>query len=146
MQTGLTLAGLVVGTASIILIISLGLTGRGYVMSQIEGVGSHLLWATYDGTRTSGVSRALEDDITERDVEAAAARQDLFSGATPLVVLRGKVAVASSARTLTVLGTTPNYPQVRKNLRMLSGRFLDDDDLRGRAKVCVVNRSLYEEL
>jgi putative ABC transport system permease protein len=146
MQTGLTLAGLVVGTASIILVVSLGLTGRGYVMSQIEGVGSHLLWATYDGTRSAGVSRALEDNITERDVEAAAAREDFFSGVTPLVVLRGKVAVSSSARTLTVLGTTPNYPQVRKNLRMLSGRFLDDDDVRGRAKVCVVNRSLYQEL
>ena len=146
MQTGLTLAGLVVGTASIILVASLGLTGRGYVMSQIEGVGSHLLWATYDGTRSAGVSRALEDNITERDVEAAAAREDFFSGVTPLVVLRGKVMVSSSARTLTVLGTTPNYPQVRKNLHMISGRFLDDDDLRGRAKVCVVNRSLSEEL
>ena len=38
-QTYLTLAGFVVGTASIILVVSLGLTGRGYVMAQIEGVG-----------------------------------------------------------------------------------------------------------
>ncbi len=36
-QTSLTLAGFVVGTASIILVVSLGLTGRGYVLTQIEG-------------------------------------------------------------------------------------------------------------
>jgi len=52
-QTWLTLAGLIAGTAAIILIVSLGLTGRGFVMEQIEGVGSHLVWASYEGTVTS---------------------------------------------------------------------------------------------
>ena len=56
-QTALTLAGLVVGTAAIIVIVSLGLTGRTFVMAQIEGVGSHLVWASYEGTVTSGVAR-----------------------------------------------------------------------------------------
>ena len=56
-QTALTLAGLVVGTSAIIIIVALGLTGRTFVMSQIEGVGSHLIWASYEGTVTSGVSR-----------------------------------------------------------------------------------------
>lgn len=146
LQTALTLAGLVVGTAAIILVVSLGLTGRSYVMSQIEGVGSHLLWASYDGTVTAGVSRSLDDQITERDVEAAAGRSDLFSGVTPLVVLRGKISVLSGTRNLTVLGTTANYPAVRKNLRILAGRFLDEDDVRERAKVCVVSKDLHRLL
>jgi putative ABC transport system permease protein len=145
-QTWLTLAGLVVGTASIILVVTLGLTGRGYVMSQIEGVGSHLIWATYDGTVTSGVSRALDDQINESDVKAVAARTDLFAGVTPLAILHGSVTVSSRTKNLTVLGTTANYPAVRKNLRMLSGRFLDEDDVADLSKVCVVNRSLYEKL
>ncbi len=145
-QMSLTLAGLVVGTAAIILIVALGLTGRSFVMSQIEGVGSHLVWASYEGTVTSGVSRTLEDNITDADAKAIAARVDLFSGATPLVELHGTVSVLSHAANLAILGTTPNYSTVRKNLRILRGRFLDDDDIVQRAKVCVVNRSLYEEL
>jgi putative ABC transport system permease protein len=145
-QTWLTLAGLVVGTASIILVVTLGLTGRGYVMSQIEGVGSHLIWASYDGTVTAGVSRSLDDQINESDVRAVSARTDIFSGVTPLAVLHGNLTLLSRARNLTLLGTTPNYPVVRKNLRMVRGRFLDDDDLAGLAKVCVVNRGLYEKL
>jgi len=145
-QTWLTLAGLVVGTASIILVVTLGLTGRGYVMSQIEGVGSHLIWATYDGTVTAGVSRALDDQINDADVKAVSARTDLFSGVTPLAVLHGNLTLLSRTKNLTLLGTTANYPSIRKNLRMLRGRFLDDDDLAGLSKVCVVNRSLYEKL
>jgi putative ABC transport system permease protein len=146
MQTALTLTGLVVGTASIILVVTLGLTGRGYVMSQIEGVGSHLIWASYDGTVTSGVSRVLDDQITEADARALAGRADLFSGVTPLVALHAEIPVLSRVRNLTILGTDASYPRIRKNLRILRGRFLDDDDVEERARVCVVNRELHEKL
>ena len=145
-QMALTLAGLIVGTAAIILIVALGLTGRAFVMAQIEGVGSHLVWADYEGTVTSGVSRTLDDNITDGDVKAGATREDLFSGVTPLTVLHGNLTVLARSKSLTLLGTTPNYPSVRKNLRMIRGRFLDEDDLAELSKVCVVNRSLYEKL
>lgn len=145
-QTSLTLVGLVVGTTSIILTVSLGLTGRGFVMSQIEGVGSRLIWVTYQGTVTSGMGRDLGDRMNDRDLVAFEQRTDLFSGVAPLLVLRGQIPALSRTVDLTVLGTTANYPQVRKNVRILRGRFLDPEDVRTRAKVCVVNRHLYEEL
>ena len=100
-QTYLTLAGFIVGTSSIILVVSLGLTGRSYVMAQIEGVGSHLVWANYRGTVTSGVSHGEDDFINESDLEAVAARTDLFSGVTGLVTVRGSVTVQSQVKTLT---------------------------------------------
>jgi len=145
-QTALTLAGLVVGTSAIIIIVALGLTGRTFVMSQIEGVGSHLIWASYEGTVTSGVSRTTEDQITDSDVRAIEARTDLFNGVTPLVELHGTVSVLARALPVSILGTTPNYASVRKNLRILRGRFLDDDDIGERAKVCVVSHTLYNDL
>jgi len=145
-QTSLTLAGLVVGTAAIILVVTLGLTGRGYVLRQIEGVGSHLVWANYRGTVTSGVSRISDDYINEGDIRAIASRRDLFSGATGILTLRGTVTVQSQVKTLTILGVMDNYAKVRKNLRILRGRFFDADDLQERARVCVVNRDLYNQL
>ncbi len=145
-QTYLTLAGFIVGTSSIILVVSLGLTGRSYVMAQIEGVGSHLVWANYRGTVTSGVSHGEDDFINESDLEAVAARTDLFSGVTGLVTVRGSVTVQSQVKTLTALGAMANYIPVRKNLRILRGRFLDEDDVLERSRVCVVNRDLYEAL
>jgi putative ABC transport system permease protein len=145
-QTALTLTGLVVGTAAIILIVALGLTGRSFVMRQIEGVGSQLVWANYRGAVTAGVSRAADDAMTEADVKAVAARSDLFSGVTGILVLRGHVAVQSQVKTLNVIGVMANYPQIYKNMRVLKGRFLDEDDVRERARVCIVNRDLYRQL
>jgi putative ABC transport system permease protein len=145
-QTSLTLAGLIVGTASIIFVVTLGLTGRSFVLAQIEGVGSHLLWANYRGTVSSGVARVQDDVMTDVDVKAIAARSDLISGATATLTLRGSVTVQSQAKTLTILGVMANYAQVRKNSKLLRGRFIDEDDVLQRARVCVVNRDLYEKL
>lgn len=144
-QMWLTLTGLIVGTAAIIIIVSLGLSGRAFVMAQIEAVGSHSVWATYEGNSNAGVQH-VNDDINEGDVRAVAARQDLLRAVTPLVELRGAVTVESRALNIAVLGTTANYTQVRKNVDMLAGRFLDDDDVDQRSKVCVVSRHLYEKL
>jgi putative ABC transport system permease protein len=62
------------------------------------------------------------------------------------VELHGTVSVQSRAKDVAANGTTPNYTAVRKNVQILRGRFLDDDDVSQRAKVCVVNRPLYEAL
>jgi len=145
-QTALTLTGLVVGTAAIILIVALGITGRAFVMRQIEGVGSNLVWANYRGTVAAGTAPAMNDVITDADVAAVAARTDLFSGVTGILVLRGNVAVQSQVKTLTVIGVMANYAAVRKNMRILKGRFLDEDDVQSRARVAVVNRDLYRDL
>src|SRR5262249_28066267 len=115
-QTALTLVGLVVGTASMLLTASLGVTGQQFVMSQIEGVGSHLIWAIYDGNVNIGVAPEKGDRINGRDVEAFVARSDLFSAVTPLLVLHGQTPVLGRTADLVILGTTPNYPDVRKNL------------------------------
>ena len=145
-QTSLTVAGLVVGTAAIILVVSLGLTGRQYVLRQIEGVGSKLVWVNYRGTVTTGVSRSADDVMTDTDIQAIAGRTDLFSGVTGILTLRGTIAVQSQAKTLTILGVMANYGAVRKNMRILRGRFIDEDDMLERARVAVVNRDLYEQL
>ena len=96
-------------SAAIIVIVALGLTGRTFVMAQIEGVGSHLVWAGYEGTVTSGVSRTLEDRITEGDVRAIEARRDIFSAVMPIVELRGTVS-ALSTTSITVAGLTCAIP------------------------------------
>jgi putative ABC transport system permease protein len=146
LQTWLTLTGLIVGTAAIIVIVALGLSGRAFVMSQIEAVGSHVVWATYEGNVTSGVAHAIDDSINESDVQAVAARTDFFSAVTPLVQMNGSVTVEARTVNIAVLGTTPNYIDVRRNVHILHGRFLDNDDLAQRAKVCVVSKDLYEKL
>src|SRR6202023_3713790 len=85
LQTWLTLIGLFVGTAAIVVVVALGLTGRSFVMAQIEGVGSHLLWAQYLGTASARAARKLDDQVRDNDAIAVAERRDVFASVTPLV-------------------------------------------------------------
>jgi len=62
------------------------------------------------------------------------------------VQMNGSVTVEARTVNIAVLGTTPNYIDVRRNVHILRGRFLDSDDLAQRAKVCVVSKDLYEKL
>lgn len=142
LQTWLTLTGLIAGTAAIIMVVALGLSGRAFVMGQIEAVGPHLMWATYEGSTMRGTN----DSINEADAQAIAARSDLFTGVTPLVQMQTTVSVEQRDIIVSVLGTTPNYLAVRRNVKIVRGRFLDDDDIAQRAKVCIVSKSLYDKL
>jgi len=60
--------------------------------------------------------------------------------------MNGSVAVEARTINVAVLGTTPNYIDVRKNVHILRGRFIDEDDLAQRAKVAVVSKDLYAKL
>src|ERR1039458_2833811 len=45
----LTALGMVIGTASLILVVTIGMTGRQYVLNQIQAIGANLIYAQYQG-------------------------------------------------------------------------------------------------
>src|ERR1700728_3130661 len=45
----LTALGMVIGTASLILVVTIGLTGKQYVLNQIQSIGANLIYAEYEG-------------------------------------------------------------------------------------------------
>ncbi|MGC2327930.1 MAG: ABC transporter permease, partial [Candidatus Sulfotelmatobacter sp.] len=47
----LTALGMVIGTASLILVVTIGMTGREYALSQIEAIGTNEIWAEYQGAQ-----------------------------------------------------------------------------------------------
>src|ERR1700761_9764964 len=71
----LTGLGMVIGTASVILVVTISLTSENYILEQIEGVGSNMIFASYEvGTQESN-SQVNADFIKTSDVEAV--RQQL---------------------------------------------------------------------
>src|ERR1700704_3281625 len=67
-KAGLTMLGVAIGSAAIVLVVTIVSTGKVYMISQIEGIGSNLAYATLDRT---GTSSALEDELTPDDLLAA---------------------------------------------------------------------------
>src|SRR5438046_9776286 len=62
----LTALGMVIGTASLIVVVTIGLTGKQYVMNQIQAIGANLLYAYYEGSRNATVSTGASYDTLTR--------------------------------------------------------------------------------
>jgi putative ABC transport system permease protein len=135
----LTMLGVVIGSACIVLVITVSLTGSHYIIGQIEGVGANLV---YGNLVTSGVrTTSLSDQITLSDLHA-------IQQAIPQVVAVAGVhsapmtlVINGVARAVNVIGVTEPYLRVR-NLIILRGRWFDYDDMQMRSKVCIVTEHL----
>src|SRR3989442_12965843 len=69
----LTMLGVVIGRACIVLVVTISLVGKNYIIAQIEGVGSNIVYAEL--IRTGAQAATLGDEITRADLDAA--RRDI---------------------------------------------------------------------
>jgi len=65
----LTALGMVIGTASLILVVTIGMTGRQYVLNQIQAIGTNEIWAEYLGGAPH-ISNSNPDPLTIEDLDA----------------------------------------------------------------------------
>ena len=77
----LTALGMVIGTASLILVVTIGLSGRRYVLTSIQNIGTNLIWAEYAGLSDASAASA-RDFLTVDDMNAVAEGCDALVIAT----------------------------------------------------------------
>jgi putative ABC transport system permease protein len=141
-RAALTMLGVVIGSACIVLVVTIGLTGRTFVRHQIEAVGSNLVFASL-AQAASSQSVALSDEISPGDLEAVRAGipQAVHVAGTndlPLTVI-----AAGRPIPVVMVGVTPEFEQIRK-LIVAQGRYLDAGDFDSVSKVCVVSEHLAD--
>src|SRR6202166_1314648 len=135
----LTTLGVVIGSACIVLVVTVALSGRRYVIAQIEGVGSNLVYARLDIDPNRPVM--LQDELSLEDMNAALAA---IAGVVTVAGTRGmqsSVLAGSIERTVNLVGVTEGFQQIR-NLLILRGRFVDADDIHSRSTVCLITTQL----
>jgi putative ABC transport system permease protein len=135
----LTMLGMAIGTASVVAVVSIGLLGREYVVGLIEGVGSNLVFAY-------GIGGAVNpEELTFDDVDAFRERVTGLDAMAPVLDGNELLSIRGVPQSITVLGVTPEYAQVR-NLVVVSGRFINETEETGSAKVCVISKELALKL
>ena len=143
MLTGL---GMVIGTASVILVVTISLTSRDYILEQIEGVGSNLVYAQAEiGSQQTNI-QVDADFIKLADVEAV--REQLAGrivAASAIMNTYDRMRIHGKDQDIQVIGTDEFYKPVR-NMLVLSGRFLDSSDVALRQKVCLLTEKLAQRL
>lgn len=141
LRTFLTALGLIIGNASVILVVTISLASKDLILDQIRGVGSNLVYAYYQagGQNTAKIQA---DFVKISDVQAL--RDSLANdivAATAVMTSHDQIVVNGKVRELTVNGVDEEYPVVRP-LVILSGRALDASDVALRGRVAMLTEKL----
>ncbi|MFZ0704370.1 MAG: ABC transporter permease [Candidatus Korobacteraceae bacterium] len=141
MLTGL---GMVIGTASLILVVTIGLTGKEYILRQIQAIGANMMVAYYQGGSAYGSSSS--DYLTLEDMDAVRRQVPGITSSSPMLELHDRIAIpGGKERDVLILGVASQYQSVR-NLEVVAGRFFDDNDVRARSKVADITVNLAIKL
>ena len=140
-RTGLTALGMVIGTASVILVATIASTSRDYVLGQIEGVGANMIWAYHEGGPSLAGTSSISDTLTISDLEAVRENVPHLSAVAAVIEGQAPMLLEHRPRDLRLIGTDPDFRAIRK-LVVLEGRFFDEEDDLLRSKVGLVTVEL----
>jgi putative ABC transport system permease protein len=141
LRTALTMLGIVIGVASVVSMMAIGQGASSSITSQIESMGTNLLYVTANNQGTNPQPVTLSD--AEAIIDSGGA-PSVFTVA-PSVQRSMDVTYAGTSTTTTVMGVTPDYSSVR-NTVVESGRFINQTDIENYATVAVVGADVVEEL
>ncbi|MGH9608618.1 MAG: ABC transporter permease [Bryobacteraceae bacterium] len=141
LRTFLTALGLIIGNASVILVVTISLASTNFILDQIRGIGSNLVYA-YNEVAGVNVAKFQDDFVKLADVQAL--REQLGNqivAATAVMTMHDNVVVHGNVRMVTVDGVDQYYAKVR-NLLILQGRTFDPSDITLRERVAMLTDSL----
>ena len=142
----LTALGMVIGTASVILVVTIGLTGKQYVQELIQKIGTNSIELEYAGGGTTPSEQVLYNDYLTRDDEKAV--DDQVPGvmySSPVVAMHERISFGGGiVKDTLVLGVSPDYQHIR-NLIVTDGRFMDQTDDAAHLHCAVVTQPFARE-
>jgi putative ABC transport system permease protein len=146
MRSMLTVLGIVIGVAAVIAMLSIGRGAQASITSQIESIGTNLIYVTPGSTSEGGVQSAAGSagTLTLDDAEALANLPNVEAVASVTdsfvqVVYQG---VNTNTR---LMGVTPGYATV-SSLSLADGEFITESDQSARSLVVVLGSSVAENL
>ncbi len=143
----LTMLGMVIGSASIVLVATVGLTGKQYALDTISGLGPNKVEMQYSGGVVMGPDNVSSPDfMTRQDMETVDAQVPGIIASSPMLEFHDRIAVGNGiSKDAMLLGVSPEYKKIR-NLKLKAGRFFDDQDDLTHAKVAVIVGPMAREL
>jgi putative ABC transport system permease protein len=132
----LTMLGMIIGSASIVLVVTVGLTGKQYALDTISGLGPNKVEMQYSGGVVMGPDNVSTPDyMTIEDMQAVDQEVPGIVASSPMLEYHDSIGIGNGVhKDIMMLGVSPQYQQVR-NLQVKAGRFFDDEDDRTHAHV-----------
>ena len=141
LRAALTMLGVIIGSACIVLVVTVALTGKRYINGEIEAIGSNVVHGSLaQGNTASTVT--LADQISLGDMEAVREGIPQASRVAGTNDFSMTVLAAGKAIPVGMIGVTPEFEQIRRLIILPGGRYFDDDDFASVSKVCVISEHL----
>jgi len=147
LRSGLSLLGVAIGVAAVVVLTALGSGAQRYVIDQFASLGTNLLIVLPGRTETSGTFGigGVPNDLTLEDAQAVAREVRLARRVAPVSMGTEEIAYGERRRQVAVVGTTPEYQEVR-DVRMARGEFLPDEEMFRGSPVAVLGQKAAREL
>jgi len=148
LRSGLSLLGVAIGIAAVVLLTALGEGARRYVLEQFAQIGSNFVGVVPGKVETQGGIPGLggaPNDLTLDDTRALARALPSARYVVPLVMGTETVANGDRRRQVLIAGSTADLFYIRR-LKLRSGRFLPEGELERGAPVAVIGSKVAEEL
>ena len=146
MRSALTVLGIIIGVTAVISLMSIGEGSQAAITSNIESLGTNLLFVRA-GASSQGVVRGAQGSaatLTLADAEALAQASSVAAVA-PQVSTFAQVVAGGENTNTQILGVTPEYLSVR-NYKVAEGEFISDAQVQAKSLVAVVGSSVAETL
>jgi putative ABC transport system permease protein len=142
----LTALGMVIGTASVILVVTIGLTGKQYVLDLIQKIGTNSVEVEYSGGgATPGEQILYNDGLTRLDESAVDQQVPGVMYSSPVLTMHNRISFGGGVvKDTLVLGVSPDYQKIR-NLIVVNGRFIDEEDDTAHIKGAVVTEPFAKD-
>jgi putative ABC transport system permease protein len=148
LRSGLTMLGIIIGVAAVIVMIAVGRGAQGKVEAQIKSLGANMIMvfsasSTFTGARSAA---GAAHTISEDDAYAIARElPELIQGTVPTLRGSGQVVVGGANWSTTFYGVTPDYFEVRE-WGLEDGRIFEAADINGAAKVAIIGKTVATNL
>jgi putative ABC transport system permease protein len=135
----LTALGMVIGTASVIMVVTIGMTGRRHILELIQKIGTNTVELEYAGGGATAAERVRYNDyLTREDEKDVDQHVPGIMYSSPVLTMHNRLTFPGGIdKDTLVLGVSPAYQHIR-NLVVTEGRFFDDTDDSTHAKCAVV--------
>ncbi len=150
LRSALTMLGILIGIAAVILTVGLGLGAQGAVKSDINALGTNLLVVTPgSSTSSSGIRGGLgsASTLTLADATALGSKTVApdIAAVAPATTSSETLTAGTTNWTSSLVGTTPSWMAVRAR-KLAAGRFITAADQRSAAAVTVIGSTTASEL
>jgi putative ABC transport system permease protein len=146
LRFALTALGMVIGTASVILVVTIGMKGKQYVLETLQKIGTNSVEIEYSGGGATGAERVMYNDyMTPDDIKAVNNQLPGVMYSSPILQLHARISFGGGVvKDTLVLGVSPQYRYIR-NLLVPYGRFIDDIDDASHTRCAVVTEPFAKQ-